>query len=46
VSEQVAFTLTGPEAPCGIAGEKDQNYSVIIMPMMIQDETYYAEENA
>ncbi|MDQ7836707.1 MAG: DNA polymerase III subunit beta [Humidesulfovibrio sp.] len=45
-SEQVTFILTGPEAPCGIAGDKDQNYSVIIMPMMIQDETYYAEENA
>ncbi|MDO9083615.1 MAG: DNA polymerase III subunit beta [Humidesulfovibrio sp.] len=45
-SEQVTFILTGSEAPCGIAGDKDQNYSVIIMPMMIQEETYYAEENA
>ncbi|MBU1228352.1 MAG: DNA polymerase III subunit beta [Proteobacteria bacterium] len=45
-SEQVTFILTGAEAPCGIAGDKDQNYSVIIMPMMIQEETYYAEENA
>jgi len=45
-SEQVTFTLTGSEAPCGVAGDKDQNYNVIIMPMMIQEETYYAEENA
>jgi DNA polymerase-3 subunit beta len=45
-SEQVTFTLTGAEAPCGVSGDKDQNYNVIIMPMMIQEETYYAEENA
>ena len=45
-SEQVTFILTGAEAPCGIVGEKDQSYSVIIMPMMIQEETYYDEENA
>lgn len=45
-SSEVTFTLTGAEAPCGIAGDKDQNYNVIIMPMMIQEETYYAEENA
>jgi DNA polymerase-3 subunit beta len=45
-SEEVTLTLTGAEAPCGVSGEKDQNYSVIIMPMMIQEETYYAEENA
>lgn len=45
-SEEVTLTLTGTEAPCGVSGDKDQNYSVIIMPMMIQEETYYAEENA
>ena len=45
-SAEVTLTLTGSEAPCGISGDKDQNYSVIIMPMMIQEETYYAEENA
>ena len=45
-SDEVSFTLTGAEAPCGIAGAVDPNYDVIIMPMMIQEETYYAEENA
>lgn len=45
-SDEVAFTLTGAEAPCGIAGVSDPDYDVIIMPMMIQEETYYAEENA
>lgn len=45
-SETVTFTLTGTEAPCGITGEDDPDYQVIVMPMMIQEETYYTEENA
>jgi DNA polymerase-3 subunit beta len=45
-SQEVTLILTGAEAPCGVSGDKDQNYNVIIMPMMIQEETYYAEENA
>lgn len=45
-SETVTFTLTGTEAPCGISGEDDPDYNVIVMPMMIQEETYYTEESA
>jgi DNA polymerase-3 subunit beta len=45
-SESVTFTLTGGEAPCGISGEDDPDYKVIVMPMMIQEETYYTEDNA
>ncbi|MEF2229689.1 MAG: DNA polymerase III subunit beta [Pseudodesulfovibrio sp.] len=45
-SETVKFTLTGTEAPCGVTGSDDKDYQVIVMPMMIQEETYYTEENA
>ena len=45
-SETVKFTLTGTEAPCGVTGADDKDYQVIVMPMMIQEETYYTEENA
>ncbi|WP_419786228.1 DNA polymerase III subunit beta [Pseudodesulfovibrio sp.] len=45
-SETVKFTLTGTEAPCGVSGPDDKDYNVIVMPMMIQEETYYTEENA
>jgi DNA polymerase-3 subunit beta len=45
-SPTVKFTLTGTEAPCGLTGSDDKDYNVIVMPMMIQEETYYTEENA
>jgi len=45
-SDTVKFTLTGTEAPCGVSGSDDKDYKVIVMPMMIQEETYYTEENA
>lgn len=45
-SETVKFTLTGTEAPCGLTGVDDRDYQVIVMPMMIQEETYYTEENS
>ena len=45
-SETVTFTLTGSEGPCGITGDDDQDYLVIIMPMKIVEETYYTEEDA
>jgi DNA polymerase-3 subunit beta len=45
-SEKVTFTLTGSEGPCGITGDDDQDYLVIIMPMKIVEETYYTEEDA
>ncbi|MGE4552600.1 MAG: DNA polymerase III subunit beta [Desulfovibrionaceae bacterium] len=44
-SAQVRFVVTGPEAPCGITGPDDAEYQVIVMPMMIQEETYYTEED-
>ncbi|XPV76180.1 MAG: DNA polymerase III subunit beta [Desulfovibrio sp.] len=45
-SDKVKFALTGQEAPCGITGEDDPDYQVILMPMMIQEETYYTEDEA
>ena len=44
-SGRVEFTLTGAEAPCGVTGPDDPEYRVIVMPMMIQEETYYTEED-
>ena len=43
-SSAVRFTMTGAEGPCGITGEDDPDYLVIIMPMKIVEETYYSEE--
>ena len=44
-SKKLVFTLTGSEGPCGVKGEDDPEYTVIIMPMKITEETYYSEEN-
>lgn len=44
-SGKVRMTLTGAEGPCGVTGEEDQDYLVIIMPMKIVEETYYSEED-
>ncbi|MGE4299600.1 MAG: DNA polymerase III subunit beta [Desulfovibrionaceae bacterium] len=44
-SEKLLFTLTGSEGPCGISGSDDPEYTVIIMPMKIVEETYYSEED-
>jgi DNA polymerase-3 subunit beta len=43
-STTVKFTMTGSEGPCGITGDDDSDYLVIIMPMQIVEETYYSEE--
>lgn len=43
-SEELTLTLTGPEGPCGITGEDDPDYLVLIMPMKIAEQTYYTEE--
>lgn len=45
-SSKVRFTLTGSEGPCGVTGEDDNDYLVIIMPMKIVEETYYSEETS
>lgn len=44
-SKKINFTLTGAEAPCGMTGEDDNEYLVIVMPMKVQEETYYSEED-
>lgn len=43
-SGRLRLTLTGAEGPCGISGEEDPEYQVIVMPMKIVEETYYSEE--
>ncbi len=43
-SEELTFTFTGTEEPCGIQGSADPEYLVIIMPMKIIDEKMYSEE--
>lgn len=43
-SSRVIMSMTGAEGPCGVSGEDDPDYLVIIMPMKIVEETYYSEE--
>lgn len=43
-SEGLKMVMSGSEGPCGIMGEEDPDYTVIIMPMKIIDDTYYSEE--
>lgn len=42
-SAELTLTLTGSEGPCGISGAEDADYTVLIMPMKIAEETYYEE---
>ncbi len=43
-SSKIEFTLTGKEGPCGIRGADDAGYTVILMPMRIEESSYYSEE--
>ncbi len=43
-SEEVTFTLTGADGPCGINGSEDTDYTVLIMPMKTTEQNYYTEE--
>ena len=43
-SEKLTMIMSGTEGPCGIKGSDDPEYTVIIMPMKIVDNTYYQEE--
>jgi DNA polymerase-3 subunit beta len=43
-SAELTLALTGAEGPCGITGNDDMRYLVIIMPMKILDEVNYNEE--
>ena len=45
VSAKVEMMLTGSEGPCGIRGNDDPDYTVIIMPMKVSETTYYSEED-
>ena len=42
-SPQLTLTLTGEEGPCGIAGENDPGYTVLLMPMKMAQQDYYSE---
>ena len=42
-SGELTLTLTGAEGPCGINGTEDPDYTVLIMPMKIAEESYYEE---
>lgn len=44
-SASVTMTMTGAEGACGIRGEEDPDYTVIIMPMKVSETTYYSEED-
>jgi len=43
-SDKLALTLTGEEGPCGITGESDPGYTVLLMPMKVAQQDYYSEE--
>lgn len=43
-SKRLTMTLTGAEGPCGITGQDDTDYLVIIMPMKILDDINFSEE--
>ena len=45
-SNKIKMLISGQEGPCGITGDEDDNYLVIIMPMKIAKQTYYTEEEA
>ena len=45
-SKQLELTLTGTEGPCGVTGNEDNDYTVLIMPMKIMDQQYYEPEEA
>lgn len=43
-SAEVTLTLTSTEGPCGVNGDQDPDYTVLIMPMKIAEQNYYEEE--
>ena len=45
-SKNIKLLISSQEGPCGITGDDDENYVVIIMPMKIAKQTYYTEEEA
>lgn len=45
ISQNVEFVMTSADGPCGIRGHDDPEYTIIIMPIVINEETYYSEDN-
>jgi DNA polymerase-3 subunit beta len=45
-SPKLTMSMTGSEGPCGISGDEDKDYLVILMPMKIVDDASYSEEQA
>ncbi|MFO7816141.1 MAG: DNA polymerase III subunit beta [Thermodesulfobacteriota bacterium] len=43
-SEKITFSLSDKSDPCFISGEDDPGYTCITMPITIEEETYYTEE--
>lgn len=43
-SPRIQLEFTDEGGPCKISGDKDPDYFVIIMPVKIEEETYYTEE--
>ncbi len=44
-SDQLTMTLTGTEGPCAIQGKNDPDYTVIVMPMKIAENSNYNDED-
>lgn len=44
-SEKIRMSFTGPEGPCGITGDDDREYMVILMPMRVANDSFFPEEN-
>lgn len=44
VSGDIEMRMTGAEGPCGVYGNEDFDYIVIIMPMKVSESSYYTEE--
>ncbi len=43
-SPEIRFEFTDHSGPCRVTGDKDSDYFVILMPVQIEEETYYTEE--
>lgn len=43
-SPRLTLTLTSETGPCGISGEADSGYLVLLMPMQVAEQPYYEEE--
>ena len=44
-SEKIRMDFTAAEGPCGISGEDDRDYLVVLMPMRVANELFYPEDN-